>query len=69
MATVCCPELKGGADIWWNVVVVLVLNQSAWPTISASSGIVSVADLTAAQAAGTASSNLATNVFLNFSVG
>jgi len=53
-------------DIWWNVVVVLVLNQTAWPAWNASSGIVSTADLAAAQTAGTASADLPTNVFLNF---
>jgi len=58
--------LAGGRDIWWNVVVVLVLNQSAWPALDGSSGIASTADLAAAQTAGTASADQPTNVFLNF---
>jgi hypothetical protein len=58
--------VAGHQDIWWNVVVVLVLNQTAWPAANASSGIVSTADLAAAQTAGTASADLPTNVFLNF---
>jgi hypothetical protein len=60
----------GHKDTWWNVVVVLVTNASAWPQISVfgNSGIVSVGDLRAAQAVGDASADLPTNVFLNFSV-
>ncbi|MFI5414445.1 MAG: hypothetical protein ACHQ16_02100 [Candidatus Lutacidiplasmatales archaeon] len=60
----------GHADSWWNVVVVLVTNSSAWPTITAfgESGIVSVAALAHAQALGEASGDLPTNVFLNFAV-
>jgi hypothetical protein len=58
--------LAGGHDIWWNVVVVLVLNQSAWPALDGTGGISSMADLAAAQTAGTASADLPTNVFLNF---
>jgi hypothetical protein len=58
--------IAGGNDIWWNVVVVLVLNQSAWPALNGSSGIVSVSDLASAQLNGTASADLPTNVFLNF---
>ncbi|MCI4372269.1 MAG: hypothetical protein L3K02_01280 [Thermoplasmata archaeon] len=57
-------------DIWWNVVVVLVTNASAWPMISVfgESGIVSVAALHNAQTLGEASAGLPTNVFLNFYV-
>jgi hypothetical protein len=60
----------GHVDTWWNVVVVLVTNQSAWPTISVfgESGIVSVAALVHAQKLGDASADLSTNVFLNFYV-
>jgi hypothetical protein len=60
----------GHKDTWWNVVVVLVTNASAWPQISAfsESGIVSVAALQTAQSMGEASSDLPTNVFLNFAV-
>jgi hypothetical protein len=59
---------NGGKDTWWNVVVVLVTNASAWPqmTVFGSSGIVSVGALHHYQAMGEASSDLPTNVFLNF---
>jgi hypothetical protein len=57
-------------DIWWNVVVVLVTNASAWPQISVfgESGIVSIQALHQAQTMGEASADLPTNVFLNFYV-
>ena len=60
--------LAGHQDTWWNVVVVLVTNASAWPTVSVfgESGIVSVGALHHAQAMGDASADLPTNVFLNF---
>jgi hypothetical protein len=62
--------VAGHKDTWWNVVVVLVTNASAWPQISVfgNSGIVSVGALAQAQSLGEASSDLPTNVFLNFSV-
>jgi hypothetical protein len=60
--------LANGTDIWWNVAVDLIYNQSAWPTLGpfGETGITSLADLVAAQKAGTASADLPTNVFLNF---
>jgi hypothetical protein len=59
-----------GTDIWWNVAVDLIYNQSAWPTMTAhgATGITSLAKLQAAQLAGTSSNDLPTNVFLNFKV-
>jgi hypothetical protein len=62
-------DVAGHRDIWWNVVVVLVLNQSYFPNLSGTHGITSVSALTAAQAAGAASSGIPTNVFLQFWVG
>lgn len=60
----------GGRNIWWDVVVVLVTNASAWPQVSVfgSTGIVSVAALHHYQEMGEASETLTTNVFLNFRV-
>jgi len=61
--------LANHADIWWNVVVVLVLDPSAWPNLAGTVGITSVAQLDAAQTNGEASAGLPTNVFLNFAMG
>lgn len=60
----------GFADSWWNLDVVLVLNQSFWPNLNGtgSHAINSLAELTAAQAAHQASATLGTNDFLNFAV-
>jgi hypothetical protein len=40
-------DLEHFQDVWWNIMVVLVFNESAWPSQSASHGITSVANLTA----------------------
>jgi hypothetical protein len=56
-------------DTWWGLIVVLVTNASVFPTLNGSSGITSLAALTAAQAAGQASADLGTNTYLNFEVG
>jgi hypothetical protein len=64
--------LADHVNIWWHVLVVLVLNQSAWPSIGANghwTGITSTSDLYADQSAGTVSSSLGTNVFLAFNMG
>jgi hypothetical protein len=55
-------------DTWWAVIVVLVLQKSAFPTIDGSKGISSVSALREAQENGLASKDLVTNVFLNFKV-
>jgi len=55
-------------DTWWSLIVVLITNASVFPNLAGSHGITSLADLTAAQAAGDASADLATNAYLNFEV-
>jgi hypothetical protein len=55
-------------DTWWSLIVVLVTNSSVFPDLNGSHGITSLAALTAAQAAGQASADLATNTYLNFEV-
>ncbi|MFY9647867.1 MAG: hypothetical protein WAK29_22005 [Terriglobales bacterium] len=52
--------------IWWQVIPVLVLNQSDWPTQDASAGITSYAKLRAAEKAG-AALQAPSNFFLYFS--
>lgn len=57
-------------DAWWNLEVVLVLNQSYWPNLFGTGPVAinSLARLTSAQTAGAASATLGTNDFLNFAV-
>jgi hypothetical protein len=52
---------------WWQVIVVLVSDRSAWPDAAGSSGISSLAKLRAAQANHQALPDVATNFFLFFS--
>ncbi|HZY69647.1 MAG TPA: hypothetical protein VFF67_01545 [Thermoplasmata archaeon] len=74
-------SLESFQDVWWNIMVVLVFNQAAWPSASASHGITSVANLTSAPvtSGGFVTESLAqaelngdvygpvvTNAFLNF---
>jgi hypothetical protein len=54
------------AAIWWQVVPVLVLDQSQWPTADGQSGITSLAAIQAALKAGTAV-EAPSNFFLFFS--
>jgi hypothetical protein len=54
------------SSIWWQVVPVLVLDQSDWPTADGSSGISSLAGIQAALKAGTAV-EAPSNFFLFFS--
>jgi hypothetical protein len=54
------------ASIWWQVVPVLVLDQSDWPTADGKSGITSLAGIQAALKAGTAV-EAPSNFFLFFS--
>jgi hypothetical protein len=58
----------GGTDTWWSLIVVLVTNSSVFPNLAGTTGINSLAALTAAQAAGEASADLGTNTYLNFEV-
>ncbi len=60
--------VAGHRDVWWNVVVVLVLNSTVWPSLDGSSGITSVNGLLVAQELGAASEGLPTNIYLNFAV-
>jgi hypothetical protein len=55
-------------DTWWSLIVVLVTNSSVFPNLAGTTGITSLAALTAAQAAGQASADLNTNTYLNFEV-
>ena len=41
-------SLEHFQDVWWNITVVLVFNQAAWPDQAGMHGITSVANLTAA---------------------
>jgi hypothetical protein len=74
-------NLEHFQDVWWTIMVVLVLNQSAWPSQSASHGITSVDNLTAqpvvsggfvtesltqAELDGDVFGPVVTNTFLNF---
>ena len=74
-------SLEGFLDVWWDINVVLVFNQAAWPTASASHGITSVDNLTAqpvmsdgfvtesliqAELDGDVFGPVVTNTFLNF---
>lgn len=52
--------------IWWQVIVVLVTDQSVWPNVAGTAGLNSVAKLRAAQAAGKALGDIPTNFFLFF---
>jgi hypothetical protein len=61
--------LAGHVDIWWNVVVVLVLDPSVWPNLAGTHGITSTALLHDAEGDGLTSSEIPTNVFLNFAMG
>jgi hypothetical protein len=38
--------LESFQDVWWNIMVVLVFNQTAWPDAAATHGITSVTNLT-----------------------
>ncbi|MBX8643136.1 MAG: hypothetical protein KIY12_00160 [Thermoplasmata archaeon] len=56
-------------DIWWNVDVVLVFNQTAFPqTVYSTAGITSVSALIQAESMGMASMPIPTNIFLDFRV-
>jgi hypothetical protein len=59
-------EGKNFKPIWWQLKVVLVTDQAAWPDVNATTGIRSVADINAAQAAGKALPTIDTNFFLFF---
>ena len=48
--------------------MVLVTNSTVFPNLAGTHGITSLSALTAAQAAGQASADLATNCYLNFEV-
>lgn len=52
---------------WWQVIVVLVDDPTAWPNADGTSGITSVAKLKAAQKKKQASASVPTNFFLYFS--
>jgi hypothetical protein len=52
--------------IWWQIIVVLVTDQSVWPDVDGTTGLNSVAALRAAQAAGKASGDIPSNFFLFF---
>jgi hypothetical protein len=58
----------GHQDTWWTLIVVLVTNSSVFPNLAGTTGITSLAALTAAQTAGQASADLQTNTYLNFEV-
>jgi hypothetical protein len=51
---------------WWQLKVVLVTDQSVWPDVNGTTGLRSVADITAAQAAGKALPTINSNFFLFF---
>jgi hypothetical protein len=53
--------------IWWQVIVVLVEDPSAWPNANGTSGITSISKLLAAQKAKRASADVPSNFFLYFS--
>ncbi len=74
-------SLEGFLDVWWDISVVLVFNQTAWPTATATHGITSVTNLTAqpvikngfvteslmqAELDGDVFGPVVTNTFLNF---
>jgi hypothetical protein len=74
-------SLENNQDVWWDIMVVLVFNQAAWPSQSASHGITSVDNLTAspvtsggfvtesltqAELDGDVFGPVVTNTFLNF---
>ena len=74
-------SLEHFEDVWWNIMVVLVFNQAAWPAADASHGITSVGNLTSAPttsggfvtesltqavADGDVLTPVVTNTFLNF---
>ncbi len=52
--------------VWWQVVAVLVYNQSDWPAADGKTGISTVAALRKAQKSGDASADVPTNFFLFF---
>ncbi len=52
--------------IWWQIIVVLVTDQSVWPGVDGTTGLNAVAALRAAQAAGQASGDIPSNFFLFF---
>jgi hypothetical protein len=57
---------KNFNPVWWHLKVVLVTDQASWPDVNATTGIRSVADITAAQAAGKALPTINSNFFLFF---
>lgn len=74
-------SLENFQDVWWNIMVVLVFNQAAWPSQDAAHGITSVDNLTAnpvtsggfvtesltqAELDGDVFGPVVTNTFLNF---
>ncbi|MEM3852469.1 MAG: hypothetical protein QXP70_05655 [Methanomassiliicoccales archaeon] len=63
------PSTDNYRDIWWQVYVVLVFNQSAFPASpNSTAGITSMSALSQAENSGMASQPLPTNIFLNFQV-
>ena len=52
--------------VWWHLKVVLVTDQSVWPDVNGTTGLRSVEDIAAAQAAGKALPTINSNFFLFF---
>ncbi len=52
--------------VWWQIIVVLVTDESEWPGVDGTTGITSVDKLRDAQAALVASGDIPTNFFLFF---
>ncbi len=53
-------------SIWWQIITVLVLDESVWPNVEGTTGINSVRDIRTAQANGQALGDVPTNFFLHF---
>jgi hypothetical protein len=52
--------------IWWQIIVVLVTDQTIWPDVNGTRGLTSLEALRAAQANGQASGDIPSNFFLFF---
>ena len=52
--------------IWWQIIVVLVTDQSVWPNVEGTAGLNSLEALRRSQASGRASSDIPSNFFLFF---
>ena len=59
-------EGKNFNPVWWHLKVVLVTDQSVWPDVNGTTGLRSVEDIAAAQAAGKALPTINSNFFLFF---